>query len=94
MSNEENISLHFNTNPDTFIKSLEIGDSIYVLTNTSTQSKLSVLSRLFKLYDEDPANLVFYLRDENEANVDESGNRYELRRKILDVCITDYPEGA
>lgn len=70
MSEEENIALHFNTNPDAFTKSLEIGDGIYVWTNTSTQSKLSVLSRLFKLYDEDPADLVFYLRDENEANED------------------------
>jgi len=50
LSEEENIALHFNTNPDSFNKSLEIGDGIYVWTNTSTQSKLSVLSRLFKLY--------------------------------------------
>lgn len=62
-------------------KYIEIGDGIYVWTNTSTQSKLSVLNRLFKLYDEDPADLVFYLRDENEVNSDEPGSRHELRRK-------------
>ena len=87
MSEEENIALHFNTNPDTFTKSLEIGDGIYVWTNTNTQSKLSVLSRLFKLYDEDPADLVFYLRDENEANSDEPGSRYELRRKYWTYAL-------
>lgn len=38
MSEEENIALHFNTNQDAFTKSLEIGDGIYVWTNTSTQS--------------------------------------------------------
>lgn len=58
---EDNIAPHFSTKPNAFNKSAEIGDGIYVLTNTNTQSKLSVLSRLFKLYDEDPAGLVFYL---------------------------------
>lgn len=87
MSEEENIALHFNTNQDAFTKSLEIGDGIYVWTNTSTQSKLSVLSRLFKLYDEDPADLVFYLRDENEVNEDEPGSRYELRRKYWTYAL-------
>ena len=87
MSEEENIALHFNTNQDAFTKSLEIGDGIYVWTNTSTQSKLSVLSRLFKLYDEDPAELVFYLRDENEVNEDEPGSRYELRRKYWTYAL-------
>lgn len=87
MSEEENIALHFNTNLDAFTKSLEIGDGIYVWTNTSTQSKLSVLSRLFKLYDEDPADLVFYLRDENKANADEPGSRHELRRKYWTYAL-------
>lgn len=87
MSEEENIALHFNTNPDAFTKSLEIGDGIYVWTNTSIQSKLSVLSRLFKLYDEDPADLAFYLRDENEANVDEPGSRHELWRKYWTYAL-------
>ena len=87
MSEEENIALHFNTNPDAFTKSVEIGDGIYVWTNTNTQSKLSVLSRLFKLYNEDPADLVFYLRDENETNIDEPGSRYELRRKYWTYAL-------
>lgn len=87
MSEEENLALHFSTNPDAFTKSLEIGDGIYVWTNTSTQSKLSVLSRLFQLYEEDPADLVFYLRDENEANADEPGSRQELRRKYWTYAL-------
>lgn len=82
ISKEDNINLHFNIGPDAFSsKSLEIGDGIYVWTNTSTQSKLSVLSRLFRLYDENPADLVFYLRDENEANADEPGGSHESQRK-------------
>lgn len=68
-------------------KSLEIGDGIYVWTNTSTQSKPSVLSRLFKLYDEAPADLVFYFRDGNDANADEPGSCHELRRKYWTYAL-------
>lgn len=84
MSEEDNVALHFSTNVDGFFKSQEIGDGIYVWTNTSTQSKLSVLNRLFKLYDEDPTDLVFYLRDDT---IDEPGSRYELRRKYWTYAI-------
>lgn len=80
VSGDDNIALHFNTDPDAFMKSAEIGDGIYVWTNNSTQNKLSVLRRLFKLYDEDPSDLVFYLRDESGTAIDEPG-RYELRRR-------------
>lgn len=87
LSEEDNIALHFSTKPDTFTKSVEIGDGIYVWMNTSTQSKLSVLSRLFKLYDEDPADLVFYLRDESELTTDEPGSRHELRRRYWTYAL-------
>ena len=87
LSTEDNIALHFSTTQEGFNKSLEIGDGIYVWTNTSTQSKLSVLSRLFKLYDENPADLVFYLRDEGELNIDEPGSRYELRRRYWTYAL-------
>ena len=56
-----------------FKKTVEIGDGIYVWTNTSTQTKLSVLNKVFKLYDADPSDLVFYLRDENERAEEEVG---------------------
>ena len=87
LADEENIALYFSTNKDAFTKSLEIGDGIYVLTNTSTASKLSVLRRLFKLYDEEAADLVFYLRDENESNTDEPGSRYVLRRRYWTYAL-------
>lgn len=63
LSKEGNLAPYFTTNSGES-KRVEIGDGIYVWTNTSTQSKLSVLNRLFKLYDEEPSDLVFYLRDE------------------------------
>lgn len=87
MSDEDNIALHFSTMPDAFNKSVEVGDGIYVWTNTSTQSKLSVLNRLFRLYEEEPADLVFFLRDESELTADEPGSRHELRRKYWTYAL-------
>ena len=60
---ETGLSLHFKANSDGSNKYLEIGDGIYIWTTTNTQSKLSGLKRLFKLYGEDPSDLAFYLRD-------------------------------
>ena len=87
LSEEDNLAFHFSIKPDAFTKSMEIGDGIYVLTNTNTQSKLSVLNRLFKLYDEDPAGLVFYLRDESGLDTDEPGSRHELRRRYWTYAL-------
>lgn len=64
-----------------------IGDGIYVLTSTNTQSKLSVLRRVFKMYDADPMDMVFYLRDENEGVENESGTRYELHSKYWTYAL-------
>lgn len=36
---------------------------------------------MFKLYDADPADLVFYLRDEGEGLEDENNPRYALRKQ-------------
>lgn len=82
VSSEDNIALHFSMNSTEFTKSAEIGDGIFVWTNTNTQSKLSVLNRVFKLYGAEPSDLLFYLRDENEDAEDEAGTRYELRRRF------------
>ena len=87
MSEDEGLALHFSTNKDVFTKSLEVGDGIYMWTNTSTQNKLSVLNRLFKLYNEDPNDLVFYLRDEGEEDSDEPGSRFELRRRYWTYAL-------
>ncbi|KXB93062.1 putative phage DNA packaging protein [Veillonellaceae bacterium DNF00626] len=66
VSTEDNVAQYFTMNVADFKKNVEIGDGIFVWTNTSTQSKISVLNRVFKLYDADPSDLVFYLRDESE----------------------------
>lgn len=97
-SSEDGLALHFSLNSADFTKSVEIGDGIYVWTNTNTQSKLSVLIKIFALYDADPTDLVFYLRDGSEINEDEAGTRYELRRKYwtyaLDYIHTAHGDGS
>lgn len=81
ISSDGDVAFHFSFNASDYKKSEEIGDGIYVLTSTNTQSKISVLSRVFKLYDADPADLVFYLRDENEDLEEDLETRHVLRRK-------------
>ncbi len=94
VSSDNDIAYHFTADPKAFVKSAEIADGIYVWTNTSTQNKLSVLSRLFTLYGEDPADLVFYLRDENEPPTDEPGSRHELRRRYWALALPGIKEAC
>ena len=51
------------------------------------QTTYTIENRVFKLYDADPTDLVFYLRDENEDEEDEVGSRYELRRKYWTFAL-------
>jgi hypothetical protein len=59
----------------------EIEEGLYFEKNTSTWMKISVLRRLFKLYNVDPMDLVFYLRDESESADDTEINEKQLIRK-------------
>lgn len=86
LSTDDELSIHFSTNKRIFKKCDEIGDNVYVQTNTNTQSKLSVLNRLYKLYGMDPTDLVFYLRDSNDKE-DEKGTRFEIRRKYWEYAL-------
>ncbi|KGF11907.1 hypothetical protein HMPREF1639_06820 [Peptostreptococcus sp. MV1] len=98
VSTEDNVAQHFTMNVADFKKNVEIGDDIFVWTNTSTQSKISVLNRVFKLYDADPSDLVFYLRDESEEKETDIGTRYEIRRKYwtyaLEIIKEAHREGG
>ena len=86
LSTDDELSIHFSTNKRIFKKCDEIGDNVYVQTNTNTQSKLSVLNRLYKLYGMDPTDLVFYLRDSNDKE-DEKGTRFEIRRRYWEYAL-------
>jgi hypothetical protein len=66
-SSEEERYFFFNDGPKPRGNSAEIGDGIHVYTNTDTPKKMTLLERLFKQYDEDPSDLVFYLRDKKPS---------------------------
>lgn len=86
LSTDDDLSIHFSTNKRILKKCDEIGDNVYVQTNTNTQSKLSVLNRLYKLYGMDPTDLVFYLRDSNDKEA-EKGTRFEIRRRYWGYAL-------
>lgn len=65
---------------------LKIDENIYVEKNTSTETKISILRKLFILYHADPMDLVFYLRDfEKDKAAD--NNRFELRKKYWSYAL-------
>jgi hypothetical protein len=86
-STEDALAIHFSLNAADFNKSVEIGDGLYVWTNTNTQRKLSVLAQIFRLYNADASDLVFYLRDENANAAAEAGTRYEVRRRYWNYAL-------
>lgn len=65
---------------------LKIDDHIFVECNTSTAMKMSLLRRLFVLYDADPMDLVFYLKDAESEKVAEAG-RYEIRKRYWTYAL-------
>ena len=61
---------------------VQIDTEIFVEKHTSTWTKVSILRRLFKLYNAEQIDLVFYLRDENEIKEEiQEESRDELRRR-------------
>ncbi|HIV14677.1 MAG TPA: DUF4268 domain-containing protein [Candidatus Avisuccinivibrio pullicola] len=65
---------------------LKIDEDIYMERNTSTALKMSVLRRLFALYDADPMDLVFYLKDQESEKVAEAG-RFEIRKRYWTYAL-------
>lgn len=90
--NDEEVELavhvNYNNSADIFTKSVEIDKNIFVWTNTSTQYKISLLRRFFALYNADPVDLLFYLKDDTATDEEEiEGTRYEIRRKYWTYAL-------
>lgn len=66
----------------------ELEEGIYLWTNTSTESKTSLLRRFFKVFEIEEEELVFYLQDEsmNTEQLDET----TVRRKIVRKKFWEY----
>jgi uncharacterized protein with ParB-like and HNH nuclease domain len=96
---DADLASYFSNDMLSLRSSLEIEDGLYAERGTSTSMKISVLRRLFKLYGEDAADLVFYLKEEgvDAVRTDEAA-RHTLRRKYwehaLPVIQTVHEGGA
>ena len=67
-------------------RALKIDDGIYVEVNTNTDQKMAILRRLFAMFDADPMDLVFYLRDEEQERKAED-NRDKVRRRYWTYAL-------
>lgn len=79
---DDELSVYVSSNPKDLRGTLEIDNGIFVERNTSTNVKISMLRKFFKVYGANPEDLVFYLKDGTEDEPEEEiGTRYELRRR-------------
>lgn len=65
---------------------LKIDNDIYIERNTSTALKISILRRLFVLYNAEPADLVFYLKDTKKENEVELTEIASILREWVIAC--------
>ena len=72
---------YVSNNPADLRGALEIEPDIFIEKNTSTNTKISMLRKFFKAYGQNPEELVFYLKDQNDDTKEEPGTRYEIRRR-------------
>lgn len=75
------MSTYVSNNESDLRGALEIEPGIYVEKSTSTETKITLLRKLFKLYNVELSDLIIYLKDENENEEDVAGTRFETRRK-------------
>lgn len=87
-SKKENTDLAaYVTNIESDLRSaLKIDENLYIEKNTSTTLKMSILRKIFALYEADPMDLVFYLKDSETKKASDAG-RYEIRRRYWEYAL-------
>lgn len=76
------LAIHVSNKPEDFHSKVEVVPGIFVWTGTATQYKINTLRRFFSAFGEDPAELVFFLKDSENGQRSEGGpERYEIRKK-------------
>lgn len=83
-SNSE-LSAYVSNKEDNLRSTIQISDNLFVEKNTSTFMKLQILRRLFPLYDADPLDLVFFLKD--EAKADGSSKRADALKRYWEYAL-------
>lgn len=80
------LTLHFSTLADTFSSCRQIDTNIFVWIGTDTQYKINALRKLFALFGVEESELVFYLRDEENAEA-ATGSRHEIRKRYWEYAL-------
>lgn len=80
------LSLHFSMSSTAFNSCRQIDTNLYVWTGTDTQYKINILRKIFALFGVSESELVFYLRDEENAEP-VAGTRHEIRKKYWEYAL-------
>lgn len=97
---EDGLSGYVSVNPASLRGALELEPGLYLERVTSTNTKLSMLRKFFKVFGQNPEELVFYLKDvDADRKTEEAGTRFEKRRKYWEMALeyikaANGPEGA
>lgn len=82
------LALHVSSSADEFNSKVQIAPNIYVWTGTGTQNKVNTLRRFFALFNEDPLELVFYLKDLDDAKASsDQPERYAVRKRYWTFAL-------
>ena len=85
-SSTTDLVTYISTDPNKLRSAIKVDEDIYFEKGSSTALKLSILRRLFALYDLDPMDLVFYLRDAESDKVADEG-RSEIRKRYWTYAL-------
>lgn len=85
---DNDLSPYVRSNPAALRGTIQIDTDVFVERNTSTNTKIAILKRIFKAFNADPEDLVFYMKDADaDDKADEQGTRYEIRRKYWKYAL-------
>ncbi len=84
--NNTELAVYVSDNESELRSALKIDDHVFVEKNTSTALKMSILRRIFALYEADPMDLVFYLKNA-DAKKSSDASRYESRRRYWEYAL-------
>lgn len=65
----------------------KLEEGIYLWVNTNTDTKLNLLRKLFKIYEFEEEELVFYLSDNNEKNTRDMNSSQKKRMKFWSEAL-------
>jgi len=69
------LSIHFSTHEESFNSFRKINSKILVWTGTDTQFKIKTLKKIFLLFEVEPSELIFYLKESK------GGKNHSIRKK-------------